>query len=125
MANTERGGVCQFYAGGAYYEVGADITVKQGGFIRTAKDKSDGTAGSTSKWVAPEVTLTAIDGPQVSVTALKAINGVTVQLNQRNGKSWLLYGAFQVDDPEVKISTGDISALKFSGIRCVEQLATS
>lgn len=126
MAVIERGGVAQFYAGGVYYQVGAEIDVKPGGIIRTAKEASDQTAGFTTKWVAPEVTLTALDGPAVSITALKSLSGSSnVQINQHNGKSWLLYGAFQVDDVTVKIAGGEASGLKLSGTNCVEQLATS
>jgi len=124
MPSIERGGVASFYVNGAYYEVGAEIDVKPGGIIRTPMVKSDGVAGFTTKWEAPEVTLEALDGPQVSVATIKSIAGTpTVQLNLNNGKSWFLYGAFQIDDVTAKIGDGKITGVKLSGTRCVENVA--
>lgn len=125
MASIERGGVASFYINGAYYEVGADIEVKAGGEVRTPVIKSDGVAGFTTKWVAPEVTLEMIDGGAVSLTALKAVSGQTVQISLKNGKQYQLYSAFQIDDPSAKIGDGKITGVKFSGKRCQELLSAS
>ena len=64
--------------------------------------------------------MTALDGPAVSVTALKAINGQTLQVKLNNGKMYQLIGAFQIDDPELKVDAGEIGGLKFCGTRCQE-----
>ena len=119
----ERGGVASVQIDGTIISVGADISVKLGGIVNTPKISSDGVAGYTTKWEAPEVTLSAIDGPQTSVLALKSVNGQTLQVVLNNGKSYLLSQAFTVDDPSVKIEQGDISGLKFSGSGCTEVLA--
>ena len=124
MAISERGGIASFYVDGALYEISAQITVKLGGVTRTAKVASDGSVvGFITKGVAPEVGFDAIDGGQVSVAALKAIQGQTVQVVMRNGKSYLLTQAFQIDDPEIKPSDGDIGGVKLSGALCTEVLA--
>jgi Phage tail tube protein len=125
MAEIERGGIASFYVDGAYYQVAADIEVKPGGIVRTAVAASDSTAGYTTKWVVPEVTLDALDGPAVSITALKSITNSTVQLQLNNGKSWYLYGAFQTDDITAKIADGKATGVKLGGSRCVENLKTS
>ncbi len=122
-ALLERGGVASVQIDGTVISVGADISVKLGGLIKVPKISSNGVAGFTTKWEAPEVTLTAIDGPQTSVLALKSINGQTLQVVLNNGKSYLLMQAFTVDDPSVKVEQGDISGLKFSGSACPEVLA--
>lgn len=119
----ERGGVASVQIDGTIISVGADIGVKIGGIVNTPKISSNGVAGYTTKWEAPEITLTAIDGPQTSVLALKSVNGQTLQVVLNNGKSYLLSQAFTVDDPSVKVEQGDISGLKFSGSACTEVLA--
>lgn len=123
MAFQERGGVASVFIDGAYYEVAAQINIKLGGLIRTPKIKSDGVAGWTTKYAAPEVTLTAIDGPQTSVQALKAISGQTLQVQLNNGKVYLVYDATQIDDLEIKVADGELDTLKFSGSSADEQLA--
>ena len=124
MAISERGGVASFYSDGALYEISGQITVKLGGITRTPKVASDGSvAGFVTKGMPPEITFDAIDGGQVSVATLKAIEGATVQIVMRNGKSYLLTQAFQIDDPEIKPSEGDISSVKLSGAQCTEVLA--
>ncbi|MBW4089897.1 MAG: hypothetical protein HIU82_02140 [Proteobacteria bacterium] len=115
MAGINRGGAASFYLGGAYYEVKADISVKEGGLVRKPVVSSGGSVDYTVENVAPEVTITALDGPAVSVAALKRINGATLQIRANNGKSYLLNNAFQVDDPDIKVDTGEIGGLKFSG----------
>ena len=122
MANTERAGVASVFINGAYIEVTATIEIKPGGNIRTPKEKSDGIAGYTTRFVAPEVTLNAIDGPSVSVTAFKAIAGQTLQINLSNGKQYQLFNATQVDDVSIKIADGNIDGLKFTGTSMSEQL---
>lgn len=120
MAQIERGGIASFYIDGTYYEVGADIEVQMGGVTRTPVVSSDGVAGYTSKYKAPEVTMEALDGPSVSIAALKAVNGQTVQIVQNSGKQYMLYSAFQIDDPSIKIAEGKVSGVKFSGASCRE-----
>lgn len=121
MAIIERGGVASVYIGGTLIEVGASIEVKAGGLVRTAKVSSNGVAGYTTKWEAPEVTLEAIDGAAVSIASLKAVAGQTMQVRANNGKTYVLVQAFQVDDPSAKLDEGNITGLKFSGLRCNER----
>lgn len=123
MAITERGGLASFFVDGALYEISAQISIKMGGLVRTPKvDSTGAVVGFTTKGVPPDITIDAIDGPAVSVATLKAIQGQTVQLNMRNGKSYILTQGFQVDDPDVKPADGDVSGLKFSGADCTEEL---
>ncbi len=122
MAAIERGGIASFYLDGAYYEVKADMAVKLGGVGRKPVPGAAGNvAGFTTETLIPDVTMTALDGPAVSVSALKAVNGnTTLQIKLNNGKSYIVYGAFQIDDPDIKVDAGEIGALKFSGTSAVE-----
>lgn len=120
---TERGGIASVQIDGTIVTVGAEISIKLGGEVRTAKMASTGVAGWTSKFQPPEISLTAIDGPATSILALKAVSGQTMQVVLNNGKSYLLTQAFQVDDPTAKIAEGDIDSLKFQGVACTEILA--
>lgn len=120
MPMIERGGIASVYVDGALYEVGATIELKLGGVVRTAKVGSDRVAGFTTRFEAPEATLMFIDGPAVSVAAIKAIRGQTLQLRLNNGKTYQLYNATQVDDPTVKIADGEIDGVKFTGDRMQE-----
>ena len=120
MAQIERGGIASFYVDGSYYEVGATIEVKLGGEVRTPVISSNGVAGFTSKIMAPEITMEALDGPAVSISALKAVNGQTVQVTLNNGKQYMLYSAFQIDDPNINIAEGKAAGVKFSGASCTE-----
>jgi hypothetical protein len=120
MAQIERGGVASIYIGGATYEVSAEITIKLGGVVRTGVASSNGTAGFTTKWELPEVEFEALDAATVSVTGLKGLVNTPFQVLLNNGKSYLIAGATQVDDPSVKIHEGKISGLKFTGDFCQE-----
>lgn len=115
MAGINRGGAASFYVAGAYYEVKADIEIKLGGITRKPIVSSAGSVDYIVEMVAPEVSLTALDGPAVSVTALKAFQGGTLQVRLNNGKRYLLSSAFQTDDPSAKVDAGEIGGLKFSG----------
>lgn len=124
MAQIERGGLSSFFVDGALYQVNGTATIKMGGVIRTPKvDSTGAVVGFTTKGMPPEVTIDAIDGPAVSVAALKAVQGSTIQLNLRNGKSYILTNAFQTDDPEIKLAEADIGSVKFSGTVLTEDLA--
>lgn len=121
MAAIERGGVASFYVGGAYLSVKGSITVKEGGIVRVpVVDSAGNTVGFTTKGEPPEVTIAAIDGPAVSLAALKAINGPTVQVKLNNGKTYQLINAFSTDDPQAKVDAGEIDGIKLSGTRCQE-----
>ena len=117
MAAIERGGVASFYLDGVFYEVKADISVKLGGVGRKPIPGAAGrVAGFTTETLIPDVTMTALDGPAVSVQALKSVNGnTTLQIQLNNGKGYVVYDAFQIDDPDIKVDAGEIGALKFSG----------
>ena len=120
MAQIERGGVASIYIGGATYEVSAEITIKMGGITRKPVASSNGTAGYTTAWEAPEVEFEALDAATVSVTGLKSIVNTPFQVLLNNGKSYLIAGATQVNDASIKIHEGKISGLKFTGDYCQE-----
>jgi hypothetical protein len=120
MANIERGGVASIYVDGQLIEVKAEFDIKLGGLVRTAVDSSNATAGYTTKWVAPEFSMTAIDGSAVSIQAFKAISGNTLLVSLNNGKQYQLRQAFQVDDPTIKGNDASVDGLKFSGIAAQE-----
>jgi hypothetical protein len=115
MAMIERGGVASIYIGGATYEVGAEITIKLGGIVRTPVTSSNGVAGFTTKWETPEVEFEGLDAASVSVMGLKGLVNQTFQVKMNNGKSYLIASGTQIDDPSIKVAEGKISGLKFSG----------
>ncbi|MDT7953919.1 MAG: phage tail tube protein [Acetobacteraceae bacterium] len=124
MASIERGGVAYFYVDGALYDVKAEITVKLGGIVRTPVTSSNAVVGFSSKIAHPEITMEALDGPAVSIAALKAFSSGVIQVRMNNGKAYQLFNAFQIDDPEVKAADGSVSGIKFSGTACQELLGS-
>ena len=120
MAQVESGGISSIYIGGATYEVSAEITIKLGGIVRKPVVSSNGTAGYTTAWDAPEVEFEALDAATVSVTGILGIVDTPLQVQMNNGKSYLIAGATQVDQPSVKVAEGTISGLKFTGDYCQE-----
>ena len=61
--------------------------------------------------------------PALSITALRATTGVTVQFDLNNGKRYVLYNAFQTDKLELDAVEGKFP-LKFSGTDCRETTAS-
>jgi hypothetical protein len=125
MPLIERGGCSSFFVDGATYEIAAEVSIKLGGIVRKPVVSSNGVAGFTTTYEAPSIEVEIIDGPSVSISALKAISGSTLQVSLNNGKSYLLTNATQVDDPDGKIAEGKISGVKFTGSICKEVLVTS
>jgi hypothetical protein len=124
MAMIERGGISSIFIGGATYQVSAEITIKIGGVVRTPVLASDGVAGYTTKWEAPEVEFEGLDGPTVSVAGLIGLVNTPFQVRMNNGKSYLIASGTQIDAPSIKAHEGKISGLKFSGKYCQEILGS-
>ncbi len=124
MAMIERGGASSFFVGGATYEVGAQVKIIAGGIVRKPVESSNGIAGFTTSYVAPTVECEALDGPAVSVAALRAIVGQTLQIMMNNGKSYILVNATQIEHPTAEIDSGKITGLKFVGDALNEILVT-
>jgi hypothetical protein len=86
--------------------------------------KSDGVAGFVTSWEAPEVEFEALDSATVSVAGLKGLQNTPLQVQMNNGKSYLIAGATQIDQPSIKVHEGKVSGLKFSGDYCQEILGS-
>jgi len=116
MAVTnERGGVAQVMLGNQLVSLGATLNIMPGGIVREVVTGLSGVAGYTSKHVAPSVELELFDSADRSTAAVRAIDGGTIQVNQNNGKSWILTGAFQVDEMTLDAAKGTYTA-KFAGL---------
>jgi hypothetical protein len=126
MANVSIGGAAQFIVGGQLISIGEKVDVTPGGWSKVPVSSTAGPTGFfTEKWVTPEADVECLDDPSVSVMALQQVSSVTVQLNGKNGKSYLLYNAFatNADGGKVDMISGKYS-LKLSGSRCIEQTAS-
>jgi hypothetical protein len=114
------GGTAQFIVGGQLYSLSGSMKVKPGGITREPAIGPSGPTGNfVEKIVAPEIECELFDDPASSVTALQATTGVSVQLQMRNGKSWILRNAFTMDAIEVDCAAGKFP-LKMSGTTCQE-----
>jgi hypothetical protein len=110
------GGTAQFSINGQLYSLSGAVKVKVGGVTRKA---AIGPSGPTGNWIEPEVEVEVFDDPANSVTALQAVTGATVQVQGRNGKTYMLYNAFVTDALEPDVVAGKFS-LKLSGSACLE-----
>jgi hypothetical protein len=121
--NVALGGSAQFVVAGVLYTLAGTMKVKIGGWSRTPASGPSGATGNwTEKWVDPEIEVECYDDPAMSVTALVATSGVTVQLQLRNGKSYNLYNAYAANDGDID-AVGGKFPLKMHGTRCLEVTA--
>lgn len=125
MAVTnERGGIAQVYLGGQLVNLGATLNIMPGGPIREVATGLSGVAGYTTKIEAPTVEVELFDSADRSTAAIRAIDGGTIQINQNNGKSWVLTGAFQVDTMTLDGAKGTYTA-KFAGLSMRELIRSA
>jgi hypothetical protein len=114
------GGTAQFSINGQLYSLSGAVKVKVGGVTRKAAIGPSGPTGNwIETWIEPEIEVEVFDDPANSVTALQAVTGATVQVQGRNGKTYLLYNAFVTDALEPDVVAGKFS-LKLSGSNCIE-----
>lgn len=114
------GGTASFYVNGALVELAGSMKVDVGGIIRTPVVGPSGPTGNfTEKWEAPEMEMECLDNPSLSLTALRATTNASVQLALRNGKTYILRGAFQVDKIILDAAAGTFP-FKLSGVACEE-----
>lgn len=120
--NVSLGGTASAYLNGALYEIAGTISIDVGGVIRTP---AVGAGGNTGKWTEkidpPMVEIECFDDPSLSIQALRATVGASVQLSLTSGKSYILHGAFQTDKLVLNAIDGKFS-LKLSGTDMVENL---
>jgi hypothetical protein len=113
----------QFVVGGTLYSLAGSMKVDPGGVVRTPAIGPSGPTGNwTEKVDPPMIEVEIFDDPSISVTALRDTVGVTVQLQMKNGKAWLLRNAFVADKIDVDTVAGKYQ-IKFSGTSCQEILA--
>src|SRR3954470_24755576 len=115
MAQVARGGTAFFYVDGKLYELAGSFKVDPGGKIRTPVAGPSGMVGFTEKIDPPMVEAEIFDNPTLSLTAIRAMNDVTVQFRLNIGKTYQLFNAFQVDKLELDGVEGKFTA-KFSGL---------
>jgi hypothetical protein len=121
--NVSYGGTASFRVGGTLYQLSGSMKVDPGGVIRTPAIGPSGPTGNwTEKFDPPMIEVELFTDPAQSVTALRDAIGVNVQLNQRNGKSWLLRNGFVTDKIDVDVTSGKFT-VKLSGTDISEQTA--
>lgn len=114
------GGTAQFILNGQLVTLSGQLKAGLGGIQRTPAVGPDGPTGNwIEKWVAPQFDFEMWDDPTVSLTDLFSITGQTVQIAGRNGKTYMLYGAFFVDPPDPDVVAGKVTA-KMSGKMALE-----
>ena len=117
------GGTAQFVIGGQLYSLAGSIKIQPGGVTREPATGPSGATGNfVEKIVTPEIEVECWADPAQSVTALQATTGVTVQVQMRNGKVWLLRNAFVMDAISVDGVAGKFP-LKMSGTTMQELTA--
>ncbi len=115
MAITnEVGGTAEVRIGGQIVKLGATLNVMPGGLTREVQVGLSGVVGFTTKYVAPTLELELFDNAQASLEAIRAIEDGTIQVNMHNGKSFVLTGAFYVDEMTFAADKGTHTA-KFAG----------
>ncbi len=125
MPVIERGGASSFFVDGATYQVAAEVTINYGGIVYKEIVSSNGDVGLVSSYEAAGIEADFLDGPAVSIAALKAIRNKTIQVQMNNGKSYILVNGSHVDKVSAKVAEGKIPGLKFVGSLVKEVLATS
>lgn len=115
MAIThEVGGVAEVRLGGAIVRLGATLNIMPGGLIREPAVGLSGPVGYTTKHEVPTVELELFDNAEASLEAIRAIDGMTIQINMHNGKSFVLTNACYVEAMTFAADKGTHTA-KFAG----------
>ena len=114
------GGTAQFAVGGTLYSLAGSIKIDPGGIIKTPAIGPSGPTGSwTEKYDPPMVEAELFNDPALSVTALRDAVGLTVQINDRNGKSYALRNSFVTDKIDIDVIAGKFT-IKWSGTDLTE-----
>ena len=114
------GGTAQLRVGQTLYSLAGTIKVDPGGIIKTPAIGPSGPTGNWTEKIDPpmiEVELWA--DPAQSITALRDVVGVTVQAQERNGRTWVLRNGFVTDKIDFDIVAGKYT-IKFSGTDITE-----
>ncbi len=120
--NTSVGGACQFIIGGQLITIGDKVEVTPGGWVSEPVSGIGGQVNSIDKFVMPQVEVECQADPSVSISALQATKNVTVQVNEKNNRTWLLANAKQSGDCKFDVKTGKFSLTLF-GTSCIERNA--
>ncbi|WP_428485953.1 phage tail tube protein [Rhodopila sp.] len=116
------GGTAQFTVGGTLYSLAGSIKVDPGGIIKTPAIGPSGPTGNwTEKYDPPMIEVELFDDPAQSVTTLRGVVGVTIQAQNRNGKTWVLRNGFVADKIDLDLISGKYT-IKFSGTDVQELL---
>lgn len=111
----EIGGTAYVKIDGVQYNFRGALKVNEGGKVRTPVMGGDARLhGFTSKYKEATAEFQLSDTGTLNVAALRAIESSTITLELGNGKSHVLSGGMQVDDPDTDNMEGMIS-IKFAG----------
>ena len=117
------GGTAQFAVGGVLYSLAGTIKVDPGGVIKTP---AVGPSGVTGNWIEkidpPMIEAELFSDPALSITGLRDGVGATIQVQDRNGKTYVLRNSFTVDKIDVDVVSGKFT-IKWSGTDLTELVA--
>ncbi len=120
MVNTFIGGTLQFMIDGVQFNLGGSFKYRLGGQKRKTKNGLNGTLGFVTEYSEAMIEAQLSMDGSVSVAQLKAISNSTLTATLDNGRTIVLYNAWQTDDdPEIDAKEAE-ATFKFAGLRGVD-----
>lgn len=113
-------GVAFVKVNGQQIQLIGSLSITVGGQAATGRAGQDGMHGYTEKTIEPKIEFEQSDSAGVSLVALQAIRGATVQAELANGKVYVLQQAFTNGTITLDGTEGKIKGA-FGGTVCVEQ----
>jgi hypothetical protein len=120
MATTNRiGGVLSLRADGTQYEARGNFQVTPSTVKRTGVAGQDFVHGYIEEPIVPQIKGDISIGNQLSIEALEAITGATVQVSLANGRTYVLTNAWTTAAFVIDAHDGKVE-VTFEGITCQE-----
>ena len=114
------GGTAQLRVGQTLYSLAGTIKVDPGGVIKTPATGPSGVTGSwTEKVDPPMIEAELWRDPSLSVSQLRDATGITVQVQDRNGTTYVLRNSFVTDKIDIDVVGGKFT-IKWSGTDLTE-----
>ena len=122
MAAVTTGGIASIKIDGVQYFLRGSLKIKPGTVKNTGIVNQDGTLVKTTTAAAGMMSMNLSDYGKLSIVALTQISNSTIQANLTNGKSYVLTGAFYVDESELNTEDGSFP-INFMGTFVNEQVS--
>lgn len=122
MAVGPIGGIAFIKINGLQYQLRGELEVSPNTTQNEWEANQDGTMVYTQKAVVPYIQCKFSDSSSLSIQALNAVAGATVQAELINGKVYVLQQAAAWGEFKEDAVKGEITG-KFGGVACYEQTA--